>query len=522
MQATIQQRASGKLSLSIIRNGQTIPVCKDITNLLLNGGLSSGATPVAMFAQPFNFHACLNTGTNYDDLPGTWTQSGNTLTRATGAGTFPSSAVSVGKELKFQDGERCHVTNWTNTTTVTVSGPARTLTGKTVRRYNTIAGDLTVDNPAGQISPATADAAIEDFTAGTIARTWRTSFPSATAPYSLGSFVLANVGVGFYGARVLLPVPVSVLTDDQLQVDYTLTLTASGRVQTYNLGAEAAGIPTPYTAATIAGTGTYFEIVTTAAHVFAAGDNILLANIVPKRFALASASSTSTTLTLTTSVPHGLNPADSVTVENATLAGYNGTFTVATTPTSTSLTITNAANPGAMGAAGTVRLATPGTYFNGAWTVASVPDSTHLRITSAVTGPAIDPATFTGDPGATFSICQNTINGAFCSDAVYYFPEANVKTVPSATVQTSATSTAGGVVNGGAVATNPSFANDFTFSNLYTWGAGVGSNRIKQIGTSGCGGGRIGAMLTFNCPFTKLSTQRLRATLSFQVLRELP
>src|SRR5690606_12415264 len=102
---------------------------------ILNGGISTSASP-ALTTTP-TFYTFDDGSPNYEDLDGTWDQNGNTVTRASGSGTFPSSPSQLGNELLWEDGERCHVTARTSDTQITVSGPPRTISGKTLRRYLT-------------------------------------------------------------------------------------------------------------------------------------------------------------------------------------------------------------------------------------------------------------------------------------------------------------------------------------------------------------------------------------------------
>ncbi len=524
MNVHLENKVSGKLDwLRIIRKGKIIefPELDNTPNLLFNSALSGFAhlAPLTGTAQSY-----ASTIDSFEDLGGTWNQTGNTVTRSTGTATFPASPLHVGCELKWNTGERCHVTARASDTSITVSGPARTITGGTIRRYLCNDGAYwgsSIQNSSGGTTGATT----LDHVAGYVEYQRTYNFPSATSAYTLGSLILE-------GGRVKLPSTVSIDIDDQIQCSYSRRETVSGRNQSYDLGAESIGLPQKFAMTSIVGSGTNVDVTFSAATNFLAGDKLDLRGVVPKRFALASASSTSTTFTINTSLAHGLIVGDSVVTENASLAGYNGTFTVATVPTTTSLTITNAANPGAMGASGTIRLATPGTYFNGISgglaTIASMVSSTVARITSAVTGPAVDPVNIGGDPGVivrwrrsdtTYWKVATTANG----NALFVAANAKALIDDSASSATGFPDSSGGVGFSTYSATAATYTNDWTVSALSTLNAGAGSAyvRIKQFALNWNVGGSF-VQITMNQPFDKSTAQRLKVTVSKQLLRDLP
>jgi hypothetical protein len=509
MNIELNATVGGRLSLSVIRKGKVIEIFKDIPNLVLNGGMTARGTPPSVGSASCSTYT--STALNYEDLPGTWSQTGNTVTRASGAGTFPSSPNQIGNELQWQDGERCHVTARASDTSITVSGPARTLTGKTIRRWltNATATGFVQSKNAGSSTPTV------DLTAGTSSSSCTVTFDSATSAYTLGSVMIGSI------ARIVLPVPVSIEIDDQIQFTYTITTQYNNRIQNYDLGAEASGIPTKYNISTIVGNGTNVDVTFASATHFLAGDKLDLRTIVPKRFAISSASSTSTTFTINTTAAHGLSVSASVVIEDASLAGYNGTHVVASVVDSDTITITNAANPGALGSSGTIRLSTPGTYFDdlGLATIASMVSSSVARITSAITGPAADTMSIGGDPGVDLRWTHGFSSGAIVNTPGW-LSEANKKALPAVT--SFLANTTGAVASTPNVETNAAAANDWTYSYFATWNAGTGSGntRIAQIAPTGASG-YINWVVTFNTPFVKTDSQRLRCTVSIQMLRTL-
>lgn len=520
MNVEITSKVSGKLDWLEVRDktGKVKHRVENVPNLILNAAMNS----FACLNGPSGGHSTfVSNAESYEDVAGTWNQSGNTVTRATGAGVFPASISRIGNELRWNTGERCHVTAQASDTSITVSGPARTITGGTLRQFLTNSGAYfgsAVQNSA----TVTLLSQVTDQTANTHSRSYRANYASTVSAYSLGSINLNGV------ARVKLPAPVAIDIEDQIVYEYTLTETVSGRSQIYELGAEAVGLPQKHSMLSIVGSGANVDVTFSAATHFLAGDKLDLRGVVPKRFAISSASSTGTTFTINTTLAHGLVIGDTVLIENASLAGYNGTHTVATVPDTDTITIVNAANPGAMGAVGTVRLATPATYFDdlGLAVIASMVSSSVARITSTITGPAVDPVAIGGDPGATVKLVSQTANAEFSlafGGVSHTFTEANAKALGDTTTVgiISATNTLWAFDS--LTQTGAAFGNDWTYSGLLTKNAGVGTNgtRIKQFytrsGSSGCG-----MQVTFNTPFDKTTAQRLRWGASKQILRDLP
>lgn len=520
MKIEIKSKVSGKITWLEVRdkNGKLKTRIQDVPNIILNGGMNSGGYLTGA-GWPHGTYA--STLESYEDLDGTWNQSGNTLTRATGTGTFPASPSHVGNELRWGTGERCHVTARASDTSITVSGPARSITGGTLRRF-LVNGGSYFGSVIQTSSLVTLLSEVTNQTANTHVRTYRANYNSATSGYSLGSIILGG------SARVKLPAPIAIDVDDQLLYEYTVTETVSGRSQIYELGAESVGIPQKHSMLSIVGNGTNVDVTFSAATHFLAGDKLDLRGVITKKVAISSASSTSTTFTINTATAHSLNPGDSVTIEGASLAGYNGVFTVATVVDADTFTITDAANPGAMGAAGTARLTNPGGYFNtlGLATIASMVSSSVARITSAITGAAVEPMPIGGDPGVTVKFVSQTANKEMSlafGGSSNVFTEANAKAIGDTTSVGTISSTSQLWAFDSLTSTVAAFGNDWTWSGQLTKNAGAGTNgtRIKQFytraGLNGCC-----PQVTFNTPFDKTTAQRLRWGASKQILRDLP
>lgn len=312
-------------------------------------------------------------------LDGTFQQTGTSLTRATGTGVF--SAGNVGDFVKFATGETAKIVTYTNTVTVVVDR-SQTVAAAALTVYDT--SRVLLDARVKQSTSASSATLTQntDLRAATTKKTYDFAFETSPKTYT-------EVGVGGNGAvqllsRILFDTPVNVDTDQFLQVEYQITKVVAKYGTEEAMAVSITGWPRPYNIQSIVASGTYFDILLDAPHHYATGRQIIIAGALPVKNAIASLSSTGGDFTVTTTGNHNKSPGDSVVIEGATPAGYNGTWTVATTPTATTLTVTTGVNPGA-GSGGTIRLATPVTWFNGTWTAASFPTSSTIRVTSAIT-----------------------------------------------------------------------------------------------------------------------------------------
>lgn len=517
--------ASGKLDWLEVRdkNGKLKTRLENVPNLLGNSAFNNNAGLSVVYSS----YAMSSTAESYEDLGGTWNQSGNTVTRATGSAIFPSTPDQMGNELKWGTGERCHITTRDSDTSITVSGPARNITGGTIRRYTTN-GSGVGSYTGYQQTNVDVNVSVDTFNLATGVRTLSAqhSYASATVGYTLGSFVFGD------GSRIKLPATIVIAVDDQIQFEYTRTETTSARTQVYELGVESVGIPQKHSMLTIVGNGTNVDVTFSAATHFLAGDKLDLRAITPKKFLVSSATSNSTTLTLNTTGAHGLSVADSVTIEGASLAGYNGVFTVATVPDADTVTITNSANPGSMGASGTIRLTTPGTYFDdlGLATITTMVSSSVARITSAITGPTVEPVAMSGDPGVTLVYHKSQVDGSTeltpetSANYAGLHLEGTTKAIASESSLYTADQT--GQINPSVVPvlTGANFTNDFRCSRLYTWSSGTGTGRVrvKQFYFGFANNSTIRLQATLNTPFTKTDSQRLQVSFAKQIFRDLP
>lgn len=485
----------------------------------------------AQMGAPSNTHRTFtSTAENFEDLDGTWSQSGNTITRSSGTGTFPSSPSQLGNELYWYDaggdtGHRCHVTARASDTSITVSGAAKTITAGSLRRFIVNGSGISDPSTGAQQSSTSATnvSNVFDDTTGTRVTTYSVIFPSAVSAYTLGSIIPQSF------SRILLDTPIAIEIDDQLQYTYEATETVSGRLQEYELGSESVGIPQKHSMTSIVGNGSQVDVTFSGPTHFAAGDKLDLRGVIPKKIAISSITADGTKWTFNTATAHNLLTSDSVIVEGATIGAYNGTWVVSNVVDADTFEVADVTSPGSSGAAGTVRLATPGSFFDdlGLATIASMPSSSVARITSTMTGPDVEPALIGGDPGVTVVLKRKTSTTQWrlfaAASTCLAFNEANAKAIADETstgsISTSGSSWAFTTVT----ETSAAYTNDWTHSYLIEKSAGAGTDltRLKQIliTSSAFSGNETQIQITFNTPFTKTVSDRLRITVSKQLLR---
>lgn len=526
MNIKLDCRVSGKINWLEVRDkaGNLKARLENIPNLITTGFLPNAR----LYSAIGWIYAMTSNAENYEDMPGTWNQSGNIITRATGAGTFPVSPDQIGNELYWSDagsntGHRCHVTARQSDTSISVSGSSTVITGGTLRRFfvNGAAMNNSGYKQATQTLLETENSYND--TTGIWKRTIQVNFGGSPIAYSLGSFI-TNI------SRIKLPDPIAIDVLDEIQFEYTATETVTGRSQVYELGAESIGIPQKYNLVSIVGSGSYVDVTFDSDTLFLAGDKLDLRPVTPKRFGVVSATSNSTSFTVNTALAHGFVAGNSITIEGASVGGYNGTFTIATA-TGTSFTVTNSSNPGTMGAGATARLATPGGYFNslGLAVIASMPSASVARITSTVTGPAVDLIQIGGDPGTTVKIRRNNDSAMWylglSEGYAYAFPDGNQKALLDiTTIGNDFDTTNSAFQFDSAPSTNAGPENDWT--NSYTLiknsGTGTDAARVKQLVFWPYWGDSVTYQITFNTPFNKTVLQSLRVTVSKQITRDLP
>jgi hypothetical protein len=358
-------------------------------NLLVGALMGSLVTTVpfsnffstASVAEPVILKSGTGTTPNAATLDGTYQQSGTTVTRATGTGTFVGG--NVGDFVKFGTGETAKILSVTSTVEVVVN-KSQTVAATTLAVFDTsrIALDSESDSNNTGHGPFTVDA----YDAPTGTTVFRRSLVSAgaVAPVSYTEFGWTSDafdGVGL-ASRIVLDEAVN------LEVDQYLEAQVAMRVVTENFRTEAAltlditGWPYPYAIQSITSDGANWDVVVSPdcnAH-FLVGGAINIAGALPATAAITGITSTGSDFTVT-APGHGLSVGNSIEIEGASPGGYDGTWTVDSVD-GDDVTILDAANLG-VGSGGTIRKSTPGTWYDGAHTIASFPAANTIRITNA-------------------------------------------------------------------------------------------------------------------------------------------
>lgn len=383
-------------------------------NLILPGGYNATINTHDSYPGSFannvkRMHAGTGSTPNKVTIDGTYSQSGTTVTRVTGAGTFV--AGNANDFIKFGTGEIAKINSVTNTTTVEVDR-SQTVAATTLQVYDTsrtlldawVKTTTTVDNTAGY------NGATDNTDAGTYL-IWKTmNFAAETVAQTYTEVGVSNEVSGGSGAtavlfsRVVLDTPVTVGVEQFLQLRYDLTMVLGNYRTSAPITMNITGWPYPYAIQSITANGTYWDVVVGSAcsSHYAVGRPIIITGAIPLRKTITSISSTGSDFTVN-ATSHGRLVGETIVIEGASPAGYNGSWVVATVPNANSLTVTSAANLGA-GSGGTVRITTPATWFDGTHTIASFPNSTTIRITNANN---ITPAGIAGT--VTNSLAANAI-----------------------------------------------------------------------------------------------------------------
>jgi len=384
---TIEAKASAQGFYSYrVMNSDGSPACDWIQqkNLLLPAGLA--ASPSFWASLLGACHAGTGATANSAALDGTFSQTGSTVTRTGGAGTFVSG--NVGDFIKFASGERARIVTFTNSVTVQVDR-SQEVASAAITVYDCSRLYLDTWVKATTTTDATAGFNGNSYTTETgTFRVWKTFNQSAETVSRTYTEIGISPSTGGTStttllSRLLLESPVNVLPDQFLQVRFDLVVNTGNYRTSAAIPLTITGWPYPYQIQSITSNGTYWDVVVGAAcsSHYAVGRPIIISGALPASTVISSISSTSTEFTVN-STGHGKSIGDTVVIASSSQAGYNGTWVVATVPNANSFTVTSAINLGAA-TGGTVRLATPATWYNGTHTIASFPNSTTIRITNS-------------------------------------------------------------------------------------------------------------------------------------------
>ena len=349
---------------------------------------------------------------NKVELDGTFTQTGTTVTRASGSGVFASA--NVNDFIKFGTGEIAKITSFTGTTEVEVDRSQEVAaTGLTLYDASRTALDnllkstsTKVTSQGNLVSSWDTDTGVTQYVA-----TYNFAVETSAQTYTEAALAGAFAGTAIT-SRVVLESEINVDEDQFLQFEVTLLLTLGKYRTSEPVSLSISGWPWPYNIQSIVSNGTYWDVtldVDCDDH-YATGRPIIITGALPTQHAITAISSNVSEFTVT--VPgHGLSISDSVVIDGATPGGYDGAWTVAGV-SGDDVTITSGINLGA-GSGGTIRLATPGTWYDGTHTIASFPSANVIRITDAtsiisageagtVTNSIAASAIMTGNSGAFY------------------------------------------------------------------------------------------------------------------------
>lgn len=412
---------AGAVTVSVLENGRVLRTLPTQRNLILDSGMDMVESNTWQGLMAYGVAGTGSTPTK-DILDGTWSQTGTTIVSSGSSYTLTSG--DIGKWIGFANGTQAKITAIISGTSATVA-QSQTVAAMTANLYRAGQTGLAVEAKRSNTYPSftavdglASQGHHPDQTAQKmrVRRTFDfTAEVSDTNYTEIGVSPSGSAGNNLF-ARILLSGAVTVLTGQQLRVQYDLILQCSG-IQTHPTSTLAiTGWPVPFSIASITASGSAWTVTTTTAHNYATGGKVNIAGALPPKVAVVTATSTPTDFTIETGAAHGRSVGDQITLEDMVPTAYNGTWTVATIGSATVLTVTTAANPGTGTAFGTLRLATPATWFDGTnYTVASTPTATTFTITNTATPPAA---------GASGTVYSN-LNAAYyaaCWGVGPYYP----------------------------------------------------------------------------------------------------
>lgn len=515
--------ATGRFTLSVVdaATGRVVKKFKPQKNLLLDSGLD-------FLGGNYSWEDCLaycvagtgNTPTRDTHETGTYEQSGTNVHRVDGDRDFISG--DVGKLLRFASGEEAYVTAFVDADNVTV-GVSRTVAATTIVLYRVAQTGLAAESSRSNTRPSYTDAddgrpatvTYFDHPNAVITHKVTTDFAELVSPVNyteVGMSPSGSAGNNLF-CRILLPGAVTVGVGQLLRVKYELSLTVVPEGDTVDGGMT--GWPYEYTVTSITSTVSNFTVTLNKAHHYEIGGKINLSGTKRPRTAITAAASNSTTFTFT-AVGHGRSPGDTIVVEDMTPSGYNGEWTVATTPDADTITVTNAANPGAGTDFGNLRQKEPVTWYDGEWTIASK-TSTTVTVTSATNPP---------DAGADGTCVNNVKRKTFILNyGVQYIPGATINQELQASCGTAYTGAGGvaairgGVLEGaptsgihgmrGGVVLAKSTTTPLSFPEYY---GSIGASASRELGVTGSAvAGNLPDMLSAGVEFVIGTTQSYTA-----------
>lgn len=326
---TMRVGARGRVKISVLQDGVVVREFPEQENLILDQGLNNIATQ--RWADQLAYCVAGTGSTPTKDVPtGTYSQSGTTVTRQTGSVDF--AAGDVGKLLRFSTGEEAYITAFTSATQVTVS-VSRTVATTTIILFRVAQVGLATEVERSNTYPSFTlpDTTLSQDTiinsgAGTfkMRRTYDFAVRGSNINYTeIGISPSSGAGNNLF-SRLLLSGAVTVLTGQQLRVQYELVL-YSPDINTHTQQTLAiTGWPRPYTTSSITSTASDFTVTLTEAHHYLAGGKINISGVTPSAYngEWTIASVTSTTVVVTSAINPGTATVQGTVVNDLKAAAY--------------------------------------------------------------------------------------------------------------------------------------------------------------------------------------------------------
>lgn len=259
--------------------GRVIHEQSGIKNLILNKTLAYGGPPPSFDGtNKCFFKLDTSTAPNYRIPIDSFQVYQDILTKSAPNPTVPANFV-VGEEVKMLTGERFHIIEILTPTNARVSKYfSDPVGGNGVKFYNT----KFFSNSTLVYESATPNPPIKDYVLGIASKSWSVTTTPVASAVAVGSVVICLEDFSSYlsSARVVLPQVIELEPGDQLTMQYTLRIEATGReTKTVLLSSVVSGYPVQYSASSISQTtGSSVDIALTADHHFLVGDEIVIGN----------------------------------------------------------------------------------------------------------------------------------------------------------------------------------------------------------------------------------------------------
>ncbi len=260
--------------------GRVVHEQRGIKNLILNKTLAYGGPPPSFDGtNKCFFKLDTSTAPNFRIPAVNFSVIDDIILRSDANPALPTEFV-VGEEVKLPSGERFHIVEILAPHRAKISKYFTTILGSTseAKFYNT----AYFSNSTLVYESATPNPPIKDYVLGRASKSWSVTTTPVASAVTVGSVVICLEDFSSYlsSARVVLPQVINLLPGDQLTMQYTLRIEASGReTKTVALSSIVSGYPVQYSASSISQTtGSSVDIALTADHHFLVGDQIVIGN----------------------------------------------------------------------------------------------------------------------------------------------------------------------------------------------------------------------------------------------------